>query len=84
MTGLGTGENQEVGRWANNRVKNADLPLGRRERTMLRFRQMRPGRGCRDMDADYVADLVGGGRIITPKHLDLSGFPLASVAFRPS
>ena len=32
---------QEVGRWANNRVENAHLPLRRRERAMLRFRRMR-------------------------------------------
>jgi putative transposase len=41
MTELGNGEKQEVGRWANNRVENSHLPFRRRERAMLRFRQMK-------------------------------------------
>ena len=41
MTELGNADKQEVGRWANNRVENSHLPFRRRERAMLRFRQMR-------------------------------------------
>ncbi|MGI4731078.1 MAG: IS6 family transposase [Janthinobacterium lividum] len=41
MKELGCADRQEVGRWANNRVENSHLPFGRRERAMLRFRQMR-------------------------------------------
>lgn len=41
MTQLGNAEKQEVGRWANNRVENSHLPFRRRERAMLRFRQMK-------------------------------------------
>ena len=41
MTELGNSEKREVGRWANNRVENSHLPLRRRERAMLRFRQMK-------------------------------------------
>ena len=41
MTELGNSDKQEVGRWANNRVKNSHLPFRRRERAMLRFRQMK-------------------------------------------
>jgi len=41
MTELGNREKQEVGRWANNRVENSHLPFRRRERAMLRFRQMK-------------------------------------------
>jgi len=41
MTELGCREKQEVGRWANNRVENSHLLFRRRERAMLRFRQMR-------------------------------------------
>ncbi|MHC9419745.1 IS6 family transposase [Sphingomonas citri] len=41
LTELGSREKQEVGRWANNRVENSHLPFRRRERAMLRFRQMR-------------------------------------------
>ena len=39
-TELGNSEKQEVGRRANNRVENSHLPFRRRERAMLRFRQM--------------------------------------------
>jgi putative transposase len=41
MIELGNAERQEVGRWANNRVENSHLPFRRRERAMLRFRQMK-------------------------------------------
>jgi len=41
MNELGNAEKQEIGRWANNRVENSHLPFRRRERAMLRFRQMR-------------------------------------------
>ncbi len=41
LTELGSCEKQQVGRWANNRVENSHLPFRRRERVMLRFRQMR-------------------------------------------
>jgi putative transposase len=41
MIDLGNAEKQEVGRWANNRVENSHLPFRRRERAMLRFRQMK-------------------------------------------
>ncbi len=41
MDELGCTQKQEVGRWANNRVENSHLPFRRRERAMLRFRQMK-------------------------------------------
>jgi putative transposase len=41
MNELGNVEKQEIGRWANNRVENSHLPFRRRERAMLRFRQMK-------------------------------------------
>lgn len=41
MTELGCEDKQEIGRWANNRVENGHLPFRRRERAMLRFRQMK-------------------------------------------
>jgi putative transposase len=41
MKELGNTDKQEVGRWANNRVENSHLPFRRRERAMLRFRQMK-------------------------------------------
>lgn len=41
MDELGNRHKQEIGRWANNRVENSHLPFRRRERAMLRFRQMK-------------------------------------------
>ena len=41
MGDLGCRERQEIGRWANNRGENSHLPFRRRERAMLRFRQMK-------------------------------------------
>ena len=41
MDELDIGSKQEIGRWANNRVENSHLPFRRRERAMLRFRQMK-------------------------------------------
>ncbi len=41
MTEMGNAEKQEVGRWLNNRVENSHLLFRRRERAMLRFRQMK-------------------------------------------
>jgi putative transposase len=41
MKVVGNTERQETGRWLNNRAENSHLPFRRRERAMLRFRQMR-------------------------------------------
>jgi putative transposase len=41
MTELGNSGKQDIGRWANNRVENSHLPFRRRERAMLRLRQMK-------------------------------------------
>ena len=41
MRELGNLERREMGRWLNNRVENSHLPFRRRERAMLRFRQMK-------------------------------------------
>jgi transposase-like protein len=38
---MGNAEKQEVGRGLNNRVENSHLSFRRRERAMLRFRQMK-------------------------------------------
>jgi putative transposase len=40
MKTIGNEDDQEVGRWLNNRAENSHLPLRRRERAMLRFRRM--------------------------------------------
>ena len=39
MKELGNSDRQEIGRHADNRAENSHLPLLRRERAMLRFRQ---------------------------------------------
>jgi len=41
MKDLGVEERREMGRWMNNRSENSHLPFRRRERVMLRFRQMK-------------------------------------------
>ena len=41
MKSIGNVAKQETGRWLNNRAENSHLPFRRRERVMLRFRQMR-------------------------------------------
>ena len=41
MSELGNTGKREVRRWANNRVENSHLLFRRRERAMLRFRQMK-------------------------------------------
>ena len=41
MKVIGNAPKQETGRWHNNRAENSHLPFRRRERAMLRFRQMR-------------------------------------------
>ncbi|MEQ6248947.1 IS6 family transposase [Sulfitobacter sp. HNIBRBA3233] len=41
MKVIGNTSRQETGRWQNNRAENSHLPFRRRERAMLRFRQMR-------------------------------------------
>ncbi len=38
---IGAEDQQETGRWLNNRAENSHLPFRRRERAMLRFRRMR-------------------------------------------
>ena len=41
MKVIGNADRQDTGRWLNNRAENSHLPFRRRERAMLRFRQMR-------------------------------------------
>ena len=41
MKVIGNDQRQKAGRWLNNRAENSHLPFRRRERAMLRFRQMR-------------------------------------------
>tara|TARA_B100000282_G_C31691939_1_gene471931 strand:+ start:93 stop:539 length:447 start_codon:yes stop_codon:yes gene_type:complete len=40
MIEIGNEDRQKTGRYLNNRAENAHLPFRRRERAMLRFRQM--------------------------------------------
>lgn len=41
MREVGNLDRREMGRWINNRVENSHLPFRRRERAMIRFRQMK-------------------------------------------
>ena len=41
MRDLGNLDRREMGKWLNNRAENSHLPFRRRERAMLRFRQMK-------------------------------------------
>jgi putative transposase len=41
---IGNAGRQETGRWLNNRAENSHLPFRRRERAILRLRQMRNSR----------------------------------------
>tara|TARA_R100001244_G_scaffold86820_10_gene66499 strand:- start:37648 stop:38355 length:708 start_codon:yes stop_codon:yes gene_type:complete len=41
MRDLGNVDRRDMGRWLNNRAENSHLPFRRRERAMLRFRQMK-------------------------------------------
>ncbi len=41
MKDIGVEDRREMGRWLNNRAENSHLPFRRRERVMLRFRQMK-------------------------------------------
>jgi putative transposase len=41
MRDLGNLDHRGMGRWKNNRAENSHLPLRRRERAMLRFRQIK-------------------------------------------
>jgi putative transposase len=40
MEEIGNADRREIGRWANNRAENSLRPFRRRERAMLRFRNM--------------------------------------------
>jgi putative transposase len=44
MRALGNLYRREMGRWLNNPAENSHLPFRRRERAMLRFRQVKPCR----------------------------------------
>jgi len=41
MNELSNAHKHEIGRWANNRIESSHTPSRRRERAMLRFRQMK-------------------------------------------
>lgn len=40
MTEIGNHDEQQIGRWVNNRLESSHLPFRRREWAMLRFRHM--------------------------------------------
>ncbi len=52
MKVLGVEGRREMGRWKNNRAENSHLPFRRRERVMLRFRQMKSLQKLTSVNAD--------------------------------
>ena len=66
MTELGNNEKREVGRWANNRIENSHLPFRRRERAMLRFRQM-AGQTANPHSTHCGPSGLGEARYLCPK-----------------
>ena len=50
---LGNIDRREMGRWLNNRAENSHLPFRRRERAMLRFRQMKSLRKFASVHASF-------------------------------
>ena len=74
MKEIGNADRQEVGRWANNRAENSHLPFRRRERAMLRFRQMKTLQKFSSVHASSPQSLQPG----PPPHRppDLQGQPL--------
>ena len=77
MNELGNADKQEVGRWANNRVENSHLPFRRRERAMLRFRQMKSLQKFASVHANVHNHFQPG----TPprRSTDLQGTPLGRI-----
>jgi DNA-binding XRE family transcriptional regulator len=75
MNELGNRDKQEIGRWANNRVENSHLPFRRRERAMLRFRQMKTLQKFRLCSRQHPQPLQPG----TPprRSTDLQATPLS-------
>jgi putative transposase len=58
MVELGNDEKKEIGRWANNRIENSPLPFRRRERAMLRFRQMKSLQKFASVHANFQNQLA--------------------------
>ena len=50
---IGNAERQQTGRQLNNRAENSHLPIRRRERAMLRFRQMKTLQKFTAVDAAF-------------------------------
>jgi putative transposase len=64
MDELGNRDKQEIGRWANNRVENSHLPFRRRERAMLRFRQMKSLQKFASVHAPFHYHFASGRHLI--------------------
>ena len=75
MDVLGNSEKQEIGRWASNRVENSPLPLRRRERAMLRFRQMKPLQMFASVQASFKTTSPQTATSSTDKPISSSTWP---------
>ncbi|MEZ5731767.1 MAG: IS6 family transposase [Paracoccaceae bacterium] len=65
---LGAVDRQKTGRWENNRAKNSHLAFRRRERAMLRFRQMRSLQKFATVHAS-IYNLFNTERSLASRHL---------------
>ena len=65
---IGAANRQETGRWLNNRAENSHLPFRRRERAMLRFRQMRSLHKFAAVHAS-IYNLFNSERSLSSRHI---------------
>lgn len=64
MDKLGNCDKQKIGRLANNRVDDSHLPFRRRERAMLRFRQMKSLQKCASVHASLHNHFASDGHLV--------------------
>lgn len=67
MRELGNLERQDIGLYANNRVENSHLPFRRRERAMLRFRQMKALQKFASIHASFHIHFNSERHLVTRK-----------------
>ena len=72
---LGRGDDREMGRWVNNRAENSHLPFRRRERAMLRFRQMRSLQKFASVQVRFTTTSIRNARS-TPEKISKPTVPL--------
>ena len=76
----GINDEQETGRWANNRAENAHQPFRRRERAMLRFRRMRTLQQFASVHASIFNHFNTEREPLQPAQTSKSTVPLLSLS----